>query len=155
MAYFSREKLAGLTGNKGDFQLATHFSVELSGKTIGGIIQVNGLESESDVVDYRDADDSVHSMRARHGSHKVGNVTFVRYVGNTDEFVKWFMGTREGNVQRIPCTINFLGDNDAVVSQVNLFEVFPYAYQIDGFDSKSSALLTETISCKYETVTYA
>jgi phage tail-like protein len=155
MAYFSREKLGGLTGTKGDFNLATHFTVEIAGKGVmGGIFQVTGLENESDVVEYRDSDHSVSNMMSRPGNAKTGNVQFVRHFGNTKNFVDWFEETRAGKVARTSATITFLGDNDSLQSQIHLFEIWPYAYQIDGFDSKSSALLTETISCKYETIKY-
>lgn len=155
MAYNSREKLTGLAGTKGDFNLATHFSVEIAGKGVmGGIFQVTGLENESAVVEYRDSDHGVSNMMSRPGNANTGTVEFTRHFGNTPDFQKWFEATRAGKVERTTATITFLGDNDSMQSKVDLFEIWPYQYRIEGFDSKSSALLTETIACKYETIKY-
>lgn len=152
---FNRPKLAGLTGTAGDFHQGSHFVVEIAGKAVGGIEAVEGLSDTHDVIEYRDADDVVGHMRHRPGNKKHHQFKLIRQYGGTPELQDWFHKVRDGKVERVPVTITFYNDADEPQSMIHIHESWPFAYGIDGFDSKSSAHLREYVECVAEHIKYA
>jgi phage tail-like protein len=124
------------------------FDVEIGGVATGGIVRVEGLKFEVEVVEYKDGEDRI--LQTRPGNSKPGTVTFVRKYGNTPEFYSWFQATREGKVERRSITIKIFTDNYSgkVFSQVHLHECWPTKWQIDGFDPNgpAPAQVTESLT---------
>jgi hypothetical protein len=58
--------------NKGDYLPAHNFRIEIDGVIAGGFKEVSGLESEVEVVEYRDGDDPITHKRA--GKVKYKNI---------------------------------------------------------------------------------
>lgn len=151
---FSRERLKQTAGTQGDHAQGSHFTVELAGKQIGGIDEYSGLASETEVISYRDTDGAIGHMNQRPGNHKVINFKLGRPYGNTREFKDWFGKVQAGQTERITVTVSQHSDDDSVHSQIHVYECWPFAYGIDGFDSKSSALLREYVECVGERIEY-
>lgn len=152
---FSRDKLKGLSGTQGDFHQGSHFTVEVAGKVVGGIEAVEGLHDKHDIIEYRDADDGPGVMRHRAGNKSHHTFKLVRQYGGTAEFQDWFNKVRDGKVERLTVSITWFNDADEPQSQIHIHEAWPFAYGIDGFDSKSSAHLREYVECVGEFVKYA
>lgn len=76
--------------------------------------------------------------------------------GTKGDFIyRWINDALNGNPWRRSVTITENGGHGAAGRSYVYNDGFPVRYSIQGFDSKSSALLTESITCKYETVKYA
>ena len=80
---FGREKLKGTTKTQGDFNLSNRFSLEIDGVMVAGVNTVEGFETESDVVEYKDGEDGV--MHTRSGNCKPGKITISKDWSNTSE----------------------------------------------------------------------
>ena len=68
---FGREKLKGTSKTMGDFNLSNRFSLEIDGVSVAGVHTIEGIETESDIVEYKDGEDGVN--RTRPGNAKPDN----------------------------------------------------------------------------------
>lgn len=80
---------------------AYQFRVAVDGVLVAGIHTIDGLESESDVVEYKDGEDGVSHTRP--GNHKPGKMSASRDWSHTSEWYKWRFGSP---------TFNGAGTND-------------------------------------------
>ena len=77
---------------------AFNFKVEIEGVTQGAFRNVEGLDSETEIVEFQDGDDII--LRKRPGRTKYSNVTLKRgYINNT-ELCDWRKKFIEGKVER-------------------------------------------------------
>jgi phage tail-like protein len=69
--------------------ISNRFSVEIEGVLIAGVHSIDGLESESDVVEYKDGEDG--TAHTRPGRAKRGKLTFTKDWTNGDwpRFSAW------------------------------------------------------------------
>jgi phage tail-like protein len=129
--------------------------VEIAGKVVGGIEAVEGLSDTHDIIEYRDADDGPGHMRHRPGNKKHHNFKLVRQYGGTKEFEDWFTTVKNGKTERLAVSITWYNDADEPQSQIHIHDAFPFAYGLDGLDSKSSAHLREYLECVGEHIKYS
>lgn len=123
---FSRDKLKGTTGTQGDFNLAHRFSVEIDG-VIGGVHSIEGLETETEVVEYKDGNDPI--------THKAGKVRVTKDWSNTHEFYNWRKAVMNGKVERKSISIIF--HNDAgEADRINLFTCWPRKFVGPGLNAR-------------------
>ena len=150
---FSRDVLKSSTKNAGgDFIQQSRFTVEIDGVTTGGIMKVDGLDHEQEMIVYQDADD--HFSRLRPGRQKVGTLTLERLWAN-NEFTEWFKTVYDGNVQRKSISIVYLTDDGTESSRVNLTECWPSRHKISGLNSRASGHVSESLEIMYERVDFA
>lgn len=152
---FNRQALTSKAGDQGDHNTVAQFNCEIAGQLVGSIDTIEGLSSVHDVIEYRDADADGKQMMARPGKRKAKTIKLFRAYGNTREFIDWFEKTRTGNVLRTTVTITQTNAADEALGQIHIRDAWPCAYGIDGFSSKSSALLREWIEISAEAVDYA
>jgi phage tail-like protein len=145
---FAREALKGTTKTQGDFNLTSRFNVEIDGVTIGGIHNVQGLDTEHDTVEYQDGDD--HFTHYRPGRSKTGIIKIEKDWSSTDEFYKWFSTVMAGKVERKSVSFVFLNDAGEEASRINLFDAWPKKWSIQGINSRTSGHASETLEIVYE-----
>jgi phage tail-like protein len=150
---FSRDVLKSNTKNvSGDFIQQSRFTVEIDGVTTGGIMKVDGLEHEHEMVVYQDADD--HFSRLRPGRQKVGTLVLDRLWAN-GEFYDWFKTVYDGNVQRKSISIVYLTDEGTESSRVNLHDCWPKKWKLNGLHSRTSGHVVESLEIMFERVELA
>ena len=98
-----------------------NFKVEIEGVTQGAFKNVEGLDSETEVVEYQDGEDIV--LRKRPGRTKYSNLTLKRGYINTDELWNWRKAVIDGKVERksgsvILCAIGELGEDRHTAEQL-------------------------------------
>ena len=71
-------------------QYAYRFSAAIDGVLVAGVHTIDGLESESDIVEYKDGEDG--TMHTRPGNHKAGKMSVTKDWSNTSEWYKWRFG---------------------------------------------------------------
>src|SRR5712691_6776565 len=123
-------------GSQGDIQLTHRFTVQIAGVTENGIVAVEGLGSENEVVDYQHSEEGY--SRARAGRLKYKPVTLTReYAGDTS-FYDWRDAVVTGKTDRRSVSIICLSDSGAPTVQFDLFNAWPLSWQGPDFNSKSS-----------------
>ena len=126
---FGREKLKGTSKTQGDFNLQNRFSLEIDGVGVNGVHTVEGIETESDVVEYKDAKDW----------------------SNTLEWYTWRKAVLDGKTDRRSISVIFHDDAGVEVGRMNFYNCWPVKHTLPSFNAKNSGHATEQITISWET----
>jgi phage tail-like protein len=148
---FGRDKLKGTAKTMGDFNLGNRFSVEIDGVSVAGVHTIEGIETETDVVEYKDGEDRVN--RTRPGNHKPGKVIMHKDWSNTLEWYTWRKKVLDGVTDRRSISVIFLADdNTTEVGRMNFYNTWPTKHVLPTFKATSSAHASEQIHISFETM---
>ncbi|MDB4895691.1 MAG: hypothetical protein JWN15_1953 [Firmicutes bacterium] len=89
---------------------AFNFKLELGGTIEAGFSECNGLDSETDVIAYRNGDDEI-TVRKIPGLRKFGNITLKRGLTASLTLWKWRMDTMSGKLDRHDISIVMFDDS--------------------------------------------
>jgi phage tail-like protein len=127
-----------------------NFKVEIEGVTTGAFRNVEGLDSETEIVEYQDGDDLI--LRKRPGRTKYSNVTLKRgYINNT-ELWEWRKAVIEGKVQRKSGSIILCADDGAEIMRYNFFEAWPTKWKGFTLDGKGTDVNVEEMELAVEKI---
>ena len=150
---FGRDALKGTTKTQGDFNLSHKFTVEIDGVVIGGIHEIDGLETETDVVDYQDGED--RTLHTRPGNHKPGKITITKDFSPDDRmFFNWRKEVLDGKVDRKSISIIFQNDAGEESERVHLFGCHPTKWKGPSLNAKNSGHATEVIEIQCENIVF-
>ena len=152
MVTYGREKLKGTTGTQGDFNLSNRFSCEIDGVLVAGVNTIDGIDSETDIVDYKDGEDG--TMHTRPGNHKPGKMTIQKDWSNTMEWYNWRQTVMNGKVERKSISVIFHNDAGEEAGRMNFFSCWASKWSGPKLNAKNSAHATETIEVSWETCEY-
>jgi phage tail-like protein len=132
---------------------AYKYLFEVTAKNIkGGFSTVSGLSDEIEVVDMRDGTDPFQIRKIR-GTRQGGSLTLGRGIlKNRRDFFTWFKAVRDGAmpyVENMEIGINNVAESRSIVD-VTFFGGWPYKYEIQDLDAKTSDLAVETLSIAHE-----
>lgn len=111
--------------HNGDYLPAHNFKLELDGVISGGFKEISGLESEVEIVEYRDGSDPVTHKRP--GKVKYSNIVLKRGLSADKSLAQWY---QQGAVKRKSVSIIFLNDKDEEAARYNFFEAWPCRYAV-------------------------
>ncbi len=127
-----------------------NFKVEVEGVTTGAFRNVEGLDSETEIVEYQDGDDLI--LRKRPGRTKYSNVTLKRgYINNT-ELWEWRKAVIEGKVTRKSGSIILCSDDGTEVMRYNFFEAWPTKWKGFTLDGKGTDVNVEELELAVEKI---
>jgi len=125
-----------------------NFKVEVEGVTTGAFRNVEGLDSETEIVEYQDGDDLI--LRKRPGRTKYTNITLKRgYINNT-ELWEWRKAVIEGKVQRKSGSIILCADDGSEIMRYNFFEAWPTKWKGFTLDGKGTDVNVEELELAVE-----
>ncbi len=120
-----------------------NFKVEIDGVTMGAFKQVEGLDSETEVIEYQDGDDNL--LRKRPGRTKYSNIVLKRGYVNTEDLWQWRKHVMEGKVQRKSGSIILCNDSGGEVMRYNFFEAWPCKWKGFSLDGKGTDVAVEEL----------
>ena len=120
-----------------------NFKVEIDGVTQAAFKAVEGLDSETEVIEYQDGDDII--LRKRPGRTKYSNIVCKRGYISTDELWLWRKKVMEGKVERKSGSIILLNDNGDEVMRYNFFEAWPCKWKGFTLDGKGTDVAVEEL----------
>jgi phage tail-like protein len=127
------------------------FRVEIDGAAVDGLKTVSGLESEVEVVEYRNGDDPITHKRP--GAVKYKNIVLKRGLSKSDKLAQWFDEIRKGSTERKSGSVIYLDRAGAEVLRYNFFEAWPCRWSAPELDADvKDVQLLETISICVERV---
>ena len=127
-----------------------NFKVEINGVTQGAFMDVEGLESMTDVVEFNDGDSDF--VRKRPGLTKCSNITLKRGFVNTDELWTWRNAVIEGQVERKNGSIIICDDSGGEIVRYNFFEAWPCRWKLSALQANESKALFEVIELVVEKI---
>ena len=126
------------------------FQVEMCGQTIG-FQEVSGLESETQVIEYRAGNSKQFSTVKMPGIAKTGNVTLKKgVIVNDTLFWDWYSKIKMNAIARETVTIRLLDGAGKATMAWTLFNAFPT--KITGTDLKAEGneVAVESIEIAHE-----
>ncbi len=128
-----------------------NFKVEIEGVTQGAFRNVEGLDSETEIVEYQDGDDI--TLRKRPGRTKYSNITLKRGFVNSDELWQWRKKVVEGKLERKSGSVILMADDGQTeVCRYNFFEGWPCKWKGFSLDGKGGDVNVEEIELAVEKI---
>lgn len=125
-----------------------NFKVEIEGVTQGAFRNVEGLESETEIVEYQDGDDII--LRKRPGRTKYANIVLKRGYIINDELWQWRKKVVDGAVERKSGSIILCDDDGSEIMRYNFFEGWPSKWKGFQLDGKGTDVNVEEIELAVE-----
>ena len=125
-----------------------NFKVEINGVTQGAFMDVIGLESMTDVVEFSDGDNIY--VRKRPGITSCSNITLKRGFINTDELWNWRKAVIDGKVERKSGSIMICDDTGEEIIRYNFFEAWPCRWKLSALRANENKALFEEIELAVE-----
>jgi phage tail-like protein len=120
-----------------------NFKIEIEGVTQGAFRNVEGLDSETEVVEYQDGDDTI--LRKRPGRTKYSNISLKRGYINSDELWQWRKMVIDGKVERKSGSVILCADDGSEIMRYNFFEAWPSKWKGFSLDGKGTDVNVEEI----------
>ena len=132
---------------------AFHFKVTFGDGLTAAFREVSGLESETQVIEYRHGSSTNFSTSKMPGITKVGNVTLKKGVFTGDKtFWNWYGGIEQNTIQRQTVVIELLDEKEAPTMKWTLTNAWPA--KITGTDLKSEGneVAVDTLELAFESL---
>jgi len=130
-----------------------YFSVKLGDLPDVTFQEVDGLDSETQIIEYRHGNSPVFYPIKMPGLGRVGNVTMRKGIFvNDNNFWSWYSSIKMNTIKRQTVVINLLDENGAPKRTWTLNNAWPT--KITGTDMKSEGneVAVESIEIAYETL---
>jgi phage tail-like protein len=127
-----------------------NFKVEIEGVTVAGFRNVEGLDSETEVIEYQDGDDM--TLRKRPGRTKFSNITLKRGYVSTMELWDWRKKVMDGVLERKSGFVLLCDDAGGTIMRYNFFEAWPCKWKGFTLDGKGTDVNVEEIELAVERI---
>ncbi len=138
------------TKHNGDYLPAHNFKLEIDGVIVGGFKEISGLETEVEIIEYKDGDNP--TTRKRPGKVKYKNIIMKRGQISDDSITKWFKNVIEGKTERKSGSIIVLDREGKEIMRHNFFEAWPCRHKMPDHNSQSDTHIVEEIEFVVERV---
>ena len=127
------------------------FKVEIEGVTQGAFMEVDGLESTTEVEEFVDGDDLL--LRKRPGRTSYSNIILKRgFTWPNDELWQWRKKVVDGKIERKSGSIIICGDNGSVIMRYNFFEAWPCRWRSSMLHGMGNSTITEELELVVEKI---
>jgi phage tail-like protein len=128
-----------------------HFNVEWGGTRIG-FTEVTGLDTETEMIEYRDGASREYSKLRMPGMQKYSNLTLKRGTFASDnDFFEWWKTTRNlGTPERRDIIISLLNESHTPVFVWKIKNAFPTKVQATDLKAEGNEVAIETLELAHE-----
>lgn len=130
-----------------------YFSVTLGDDDSVTFQEVDGLESETQVIEYRHGNNPIFAPIKMPGLKKVGNVTMRKGIFvNDTKFWTWYSQIEMNTIERRTVVVNLLDQNGDPKMVWTLNNAFPTKVSGTDLKSEGNEVAIETLEVAYETL---
>jgi phage tail-like protein len=130
-----------------------YFSVTLGDDDAVTFQEVDGLESETEVIEYRHGNNPIFAPIKMPGLKKVGNVTMRKGIFvNDTKFWTWYSEIEMNTIDRRTVVVNLLDQNGSPKMVWTLNNAFPIKVSGTDLKSEGNEVAIETLEVAYETL---
>jgi phage tail-like protein len=126
-----------------------NFKLEIEGITIAGFSECTGLNSESNVIDYREGDEGI-TPRKLSGLNKFGNITLKRGISLDKQVYDWRKDVVDGDIKRKNLSIVLRNEKRDEVVRWNLVNAWPSKYMAPDLKANANEVAIESIEITHE-----
>jgi phage tail-like protein len=134
---------------------AFNFTVEIDGAQIAAFQEVSGLDSESQIMEYREGSDAINSVRKLPGLEKYPNLSLKRGISGSLELWNWRKEARDGAGSFPPVrnvTIQLLNEKHEPVMKWKLTNAWCSKLGGPSLNAKGNEVAIETMELAYERI---
>ena len=126
-----------------------HFLVEIDGMASASFLSVQGIESVTDVIDYRNGNEDAVPRRLP-GLHKCTDITLRRGLTNNRDLWEWRLSVLEGRTERRNGVIVVLDQARRSVLRLTFREAWPCRWSLSGMDALAKEAIIEEVELVVE-----
>ena len=128
-----------------------NFLVEIDGVTRAGFSEVTGLNTEVNVIEYREGTDP-NTPRKLPGLFKNSNVTLKRGVSLDTDLFNLYKTAVDGDIRRVNMSIVLRDEKQTEVVRWNLLEAWVSKYVVPDLKANANEMAIETVELAHEGV---
>lgn len=128
-----------------------NFLLEIDGITSAGFSECTGLNAESNVIEYREGNESI-TPRKLPGLNKFGNVTLKRGLSKDTALFDWHKAAMDGDINRTSVSIVVLDEKRQEQLRYNLVNAWPSKYTAPDLKANANEIAIESIEIAHEGV---
>jgi phage tail-like protein len=137
------------TGDRKDPFAAFNFKIEIDGVTVAGFSECTGLSTESDVIEYRNGDETA-TVRKIPGLDKYSNIVLKRGYTTSKELWTWRKQTIDGQTTRRSGSIVLMDEGRKDAMRWNFREGWPKKWDGPAFNGKTNEVAIEMMEIAHE-----
>ncbi|HEX8475992.1 MAG TPA: phage tail protein [Pyrinomonadaceae bacterium] len=126
-----------------------NFRLEIDGITIAGFSEVTGLNSEQNVIEYREGDEGL-TPRKLPGLNKFGNITLKRGISADLQIYNWRKTVADGDITRKNLSIVLHNEKHDEVVRWNLVNAWPSKYTGPDLKANANEVAIESVELAHE-----
>jgi len=127
-----------------------NFTLEFDNVVIAGFSECTGLNSEQNVIEYREGNESI-TPRKLPGLTKFGNITLKRgVVLDFNEFFTWRKTVMDGDITRKTVAIALHNEKHDEVTRWTLLNAWPSKYTGPDLKASANEVAVESIEIAHE-----
>jgi len=127
-----------------------NFQVEIDGVTQSAFIEVSGLETTTEVEEFRDGSDIVEHRRP--GSTAYSNIVLKRGFTDASELWDWRKAVIDGKIERRSGSIIICGDDGSEIMRYNFFEAWPCRWKLSRLSTIDAGTIVEEVELAVEKI---
>jgi len=140
----------GFWGRSHDHIGNFNFKIELEGIASGAFKALEGLGSETEVIEYGGPIDQI--LRKRPGRHKFTDVTLKRGYTNDPALWNWRKAVIDGKIERRSGSIIICSDDGSEICRYNFFNAWPTKWKGLTLDGKGTDVTVEELTLTIESL---
>jgi len=130
---------------------AYNFIVEIDGIAVAGFTEASGLETETEIIEYREGNESL-GVRKLPGLNKFHNLTLEKGTTENQELWNWRKRIIDGQADRRLVSVILLDRARNAVQRWIASEAWPSKWEGPAFNAKSNEVAIETLEIACESL---
>jgi len=135
--------------NRNDPYRNNHFQVELDGMASASFLSVQGIESLTDVLEYRNGNEEALPRRLP-GLHRCANIILRRGLTANRDLWEWRLTVLEGRTERRNGVVIILDQALRSVLRLSFREAWPCRWSLSGLDALAKETVIEEVELVVE-----
>ena len=127
-----------------------NFSVEIDGITVGGFTECSGIDSETDIIEYREGNEKTNTVRKLPGLTFYSNLILKKGVTGSLGLYNWRKSVIDGLIDRKNLSVILLDENRQPVSRWIFKNAWPCRMSGPELNAIGSDVAIEEIEICYE-----
>ena len=128
-----------------------NFKLEIEGITIAGFSEVTGLNTESNIIDYREGDEGI-TPRKLSGLNKFGNLTLKRGLTIDKQLYELRKTVVDGDIKRVNLSVVAQNEKHDEVARWNVFNAWISKMMAPDMKANANEIAVETVEFVHEGV---
>lgn len=137
------------TGDRIDPYAAFNFTIEIDGVTAAGFNEASGLDTETDMIEYRDGDRE-NTVTKLPGLKKFPNIVLKRGFTKDNSLWQWRKQVMDGKTERRSGSIVLHNEAREPALRWNFVEGWPSKLQGPALNGKNNEVAIETLEIAHE-----